>query len=1010
MEIFKVQPTPCVILLPDHPDFTIAAVNDAFLLLNHITRHQVIGETLTKAFALSNFYDIRLLHHSLQKVLETKKPDHLRAAAINMVVTPVLNDLNEVEYIICSQTEIRPDSKHIYNEPSLLVPEIEFQSLLNAVGVVVWMENLQTFEVTYISEQVKIILGYTPEEWLSDPFFWEKHIHPGDKETAIAFLNANLNNTESFTLHYRMARTDGQYVWIKNIVSVLKEEGKPTVLQGIMVDITETRSICELDYLEKRVLELNGKKGITAQEVLSEFVVGFESVFPAMKCAILQVKDNRLYKLAAPSLPEAYLEAIEGLPVGKSVGSSGAAALLKQEIIITDIKNDRRCARYRKIALKANIKACWAYPILNAKNKVLATFGIYYNEPKAPGKDDLNIIERVTTFLKMIIENRYNLKILQETNRLMVQCEELAQFGNWSWDIATHKVFWSDTLYTLFGIKKGVCKPSFEAYLELLHPDDKERISVLIGGVLSTKKDVQYEERIVWPNGVVRHLKSCAKVILDDTGSVVKLIGANMDITSSKKIQEELFNSESRFRSLVETQTNYVLRVDFKGRFTYCNEKYKEDFGWIYEDQDLLGLEAYKTVPEHHYQWLFNQAEVCINHPNRVYEVEIEHSKKDGGLKAILWHIVCLTDDKGSPFEMQGIGIDITAQKLVKDALSISNERYKYVNMANNDAIYDWDIVEDQIKWGDGYYRLFGYDAIVKRFTLSDWEEKVHVEDLEMLKLSLNEVLLNNSKHIWSSVYRFKKSDGSYAYVEDKGYTIRNVKGEAIRVIGAMRDITARKNAEAEMENLHEQLKDYMKNLDVSNARLMDSRKKYKDLFNLSPQPMWVYEAGTFRFLDVNDAAIKSYGYTREEYLAMDGRKIRPKDEDVDMIVHKFLKAHQEQGIIHHGIMRHLNKNGDVLLMDIQSKKLKINGRDAYLVLANDLTEKLNELDFVTRKNQNLKEIAVSQSNVLQVPLTKMMRLVALIQEQSSSDKEKAELMSFLLNSSIELDDITTIT
>lgn len=879
-----------------------------------------------------------------------------------------------------------------------------FQSLLKTVNAVVWEANAQTFEINYISSHVKSILGFTPEEWKSTPDFWENHIHPDDREFVINFCRAETKKVKNYSIDYRIISADGSLVWVKDMVIVITENGKPVTLQGMMIDITGTKRLNELEFLEKKTLERNGIKEIATSGLLHTYLQGIELIYPKMQCAVLQVKNNRLYKWAAPTLPKLYLAAIEGLPVSKSVGCSGAAAFLKHEIIITDIKNDPRWAKHRKVALKANIMASWSFPIITADNKVLGTFGIYYKEPSAPGKEELKVIEKTMAVLKIILESRRAIEKLQETNKLMKECQEMAHFGIWAWDVVNNTVKWSDSLFNIYGVDKRAFPPTFEAYLDILHPDDKHRVSVNMGGILSTKKEMQFEERIVRPDGEIRHLKSCAKLILDEKGTPVKLIGASMDITESKKTQEVLLADEARLRNLVENQTNYVIRIDFQGRFTYCNDKFTKDFQWVYEEESLIGLDAIKTVLPHQYQELFNLAEQCINHPGKVFEVKIDSPTREGCPKVYLWQFVCLTDAKGLPFEMQGAGIEITEHIQSKETLKLEYERYKYVNLAHNEAVYDWDLLADQISWGDGYFKLFGYDAFMEKELGSEWLSKVHPDEKESIVHQANENLADRTKQNWTLNYQFKISDGSYVFIEEKGYILRDEKGKAIRIIGSMRDVTAQKKAAAEMSALQKELEDHLKILSLSNAELSDSGQNYKDLFYMSPQPMWIFEATTLRFLDVNDAAIRFYGYSRKEFLKMDGGMILPKEEISKSQdgMNTFIK----QEIFFHGVYRHIKKNGEIMHMDVQSKKIKFKGKDTYVVLANDITERIKYLESVEKQNQKLQEISWMQANVVRAPLARITALMESIESVANADQHRVELELLLEAAANKLEEL----
>lgn len=1137
LDIFQIMPGPGLILQPTASDFSIMAVNDAYLHIAHQSKEHLIGRPIAEAFSNNPSLLITGWEASLHKVAAHKKTVTIQVmmGRADLVMTPLLNEEQELTYILCSIInastveskpreedmsfekllqnekllnemqyisgigaweidlcnnkvtwsavqrqihEVGPDDEielstvisfykqnrgrgmisHLVEEAlngnqmfdlelkmrtakgndrvvrRIGKVEVEdnkcvrlygithditahkkivltnpvagnrFQSLLKTVNAVVWEANAQTFEITYISGHVKSILGFTPEEWKSKPDFWESHIHPDDREFVLNFSRAENKKLKNYTIDYRIVRADGSLVWVKDMVTVITENGKPMTLQGVMIDITGIKRLNELEFLEKKTLERNGIKEIGTPGLLKAYLEGIEFIYPKMQCAVLHVKNNRLYKCAAPTLPKLYLAEIEGLPISKSVGCSGAAAFLKHEIIITDIKSDPRWTKHRKVALKANIRASWSFPIITAGNEVLGTFGIYYKEPTAPGEEERKVIEKTIAVLKIILESRRAIEKLQETNMLMKQCQEMAHFGIWSWDVVNHTVKWSDSLFKIYGVDKRTYLPTFEAYLDMVHRDDKQRVSVNIGGILSTKQEMQFEERIVRPDGEIRYLKSCAKPILDAKGATVRLIGASMDITDSKKKQAVLLADEARLRNLVENQTSYVIRIDFHGRFTYCNDKFSKDFLWLYEEDSLLGLEASKTVFPHQYQELFNLAENCINHPDTVFEVKIDRPTQDGSLKVCLWQFICLTDAKGLPVEMQGTGIDFTEHVQAREALKLEYERYKYVNLAHNEAIYDWDIIADHISWGDGYWKLFGYDDIAENSLISAWLSKIHPDETESIERIVNENLADQNKQNWTLHYQFEKFDGSYAHIEENGYILRDENGKAVRMIGSMRDITAQKIAAAEMSALQKELVDHLKILSLSNAELSDSGQNYKDLFYMSPQPMWIFDATTLRFLDVNDAAIRFYGYSRKEFLKMDGGMILPKEEISKKQdgVNAFIK----QEIFFHGVYRHVKKNGEIMHMDVQSKKMKFKGKDTYVVLANDITERIKYLESVEKQNQKLQEISWMQANVVRAPLARITQLMESVESIAGADQHKAELESLLEHTAQKLEDL----
>ena len=121
--------------------------------------------------------------------------------------------------------------------------------------------------------------------------------------------------------------------------------------------------------------------------------------------------------------------------------------------------------------------------------------------------------------------------------------------------------------------------------------------------------------------------------------------------------------------------------------------------------------------------------------------------------------------------------------------------------------------------------------------------------------------------------------------------------------------------------------------------RLAKSEKKYRTLFYKSPLPIFLYDFKSLRFIDVNEAAILHYGYTRDEFLAMTIQDIRPK-EDIPALMEDVAQVRQNSNRTRHSTWRHLKKNGDTLIVEITAHSFTYDGRMARIVIVNDITQK----------------------------------------------------------------------
>ena len=145
--------------------------------------------------------------------------------------------------------------------------------------------------------------------------------------------------------------------------------------------------------------------------------------------------------------------------------------------------------------------------------------------------------------------------------------------------------------------------------------------------------------------------------------------------------------------------------------------------------------------------------------------------------------------EDGRAVRFVGTVRDITAQKHAELALVTTQERYKLVTRATNDAIWDWDLGGNHIRWNDALTAAYGHDLAVVAPTGEWWIAHIHPDDRDRIAHSIHAVI-DHSGTAWTERYRFLRRDGSYADVIDRGYVIRDAAGRATRMVGAMLDVT----------------------------------------------------------------------------------------------------------------------------------------------------------------------------------------------------------------------------
>lgn len=142
------------------------------------------------------------------------------------------------------------------------------------------------------------------------------------------------------------------------------------------------------------------------ETILDEIVLSLEKQDPKMLCSILllDTENKHLNVVTAPSLPDFYNEAIDGVSIGIAVGSCGTAAFTGNRIIAEDILSNHNWVNYKELATKANLRSCWSEPIKDSTGKIMGTFAIYHHEPSVPSEKDIQVIIQNASLAGIAIE------------------------------------------------------------------------------------------------------------------------------------------------------------------------------------------------------------------------------------------------------------------------------------------------------------------------------------------------------------------------------------------------------------------------------------------------------------------------------------------------------------------------------------------------------------------------------------------------------------------------------
>jgi PAS domain S-box-containing protein len=264
-------------------------------------------------------------------------------------------------------------------------------------------------------------------------------------------------------------------------------------------------------------------------------------------------------------------------------------------------------------------------------------------------------------------------------------------------------------------------------------------------------------------------------------------------LDDAKAGQEALRESEERFRSLVEGWAQAVWETDTEGTVITDSPSWRGYTGQSLEE------------------WLDNNGWANAIHPDdraavqqvwreavrerRPLNTEHRLRRAGGGWRWTNVHAVPLLAPDGTVRKWVGMNIDITERKEAEEALRKSEERFQYCARATRDIIWDIDLVTDRVWESEALRTQMGYAPEEIGPDTAWCLAHIHPDDQERVVQGFKQVAAGTGEH-WSDEYRYRRADGSYAHIVYRGFILRDEHGRAVRMIGAMQDITERKKAE----------------------------------------------------------------------------------------------------------------------------------------------------------------------------------------------------------------------
>jgi diguanylate cyclase (GGDEF)-like protein/PAS domain S-box-containing protein len=686
-------------------------------------------------------------------------------------------------------------------------PESPLAILLGGAGVPLLLLAPETgatgFTVTSVSPEIETLSGHAAGEW-ERRGFWDGVLHPEDRAgltAALAEPGAGLPRL----LDHRLRHRDGHYLRVRAWATPLPEaQGGPSRWLLLWLQTADADPptngeaplqppIAQCERLRRRVLEKLAQDRPLG-EVLDTLAREIERASPGSLCSIqvLDAEHRRLRLGAAPSLPEDYSRAVDGLVIGDGVGSCGTAAFRNERVVVEDLRSHPYWRSFRELAAQAGLVSCWSEPIRGADGLPLGTFAIYHRQPMAPAAHDLQLIGEATQVASLAIVRRHSQDILRRMTQAVEQAPVSIVITDTDANIEYVNPYF--TRVTGYGREEAIgCNPRILKSGETRPEVYRELWSALKSGgrwegVFHNRRK---DGRLYWEHAVIAPLR-------DEGGEISHYVAVKQNITARKQAEEGLRESRERFLRVVREMPVLLDAFDAKGNLVFWNRECERVTG--YAEAEVVGngnaLALFYPDPATRGRVLHSIRKRAGDYR----DLEFTLRCKDGHLRTIAWSNV------SAAVAIPGwacwrIGVDITERQRAQQALHQTEERLRLaasVFSHAHEGIVITDAAGNIVEVNDTFCNLTGYPREAAlgrnpRFLASGrhdgafWQQAWH---------SLGE------RGYWRGEVWNRRQDGSLIA---EMLAISVVRDEADRIthyVGVLADITVLKESQARLEEM----------------------------------------------------------------------------------------------------------------------------------------------------------------------------------------------------------------
>lgn len=509
-------------------------------------------------------------------------------------------------------------------EKKLREEEIKYRSLIEQIPAITFLAKPEiNTGMIYVSPQIKELLGFSEEQWINDPTFWTKTLHPDDRERAVTNYVNNVSNKNLFIDEYRMIDSKGSIHWMQERVKVLRDEfDNPLFIQGLLLDITDLKSAEVAESYLSAIVEYSpdGIIGTDLDGTIFSWNPGAEKIYGYSRKEVIGNSVSKIFP------PENYKEILE---------------------TINKIKNGESIEQYETLRIRKDGKR------------------IYVLVDISPIKNTDGTITGISAVVRDVTKRRQAEQELNETQRkFSTLIGNLPGFAyrckndkDWTMEYLT------DGFFELTGYKpEEIINSKTTTFNSLIIPEDQKYVWDTVQEAITKRQPYVLEYRIKTKAGKEKWIWEKGQGVFSKDKELIALEGFDLDITERRKYEAKL----QQLAAIVESSQDAVMSKSIDGTIISWNSGAEKIYG--YSKDEVIGKNFLTFIPDKYRnetENIFNK----IKQGENIEQFETVRQKKDGTEIYVSLTVSPVKDTTGNITGISAIARDITIRRKLQKEL-----------------------------------------------------------------------------------------------------------------------------------------------------------------------------------------------------------------------------------------------------------------------------------------------------------------------------------------------------